>query len=81
MPPALEFVRPIVRRLAALPGRFIPYAAQKPVLSFTLNEAFREPIRHGELDFLEGRTVRIRVHDLHIDWLLSVAVDEIRVSA
>jgi predicted lipid carrier protein YhbT len=50
----------------------IPYSAQKPVLSLVLNEAFREPFRHDELEFLAGRKVRIRVHDLNIDWLLSV---------
>lgn len=78
MLPALEFVRPIVRKLAAVPGRYLPYSAQKPFLSLTLNEAFREPFRHGELDFLEGRKVRIRVHDLNIDWLLSVEADRFR---
>jgi len=63
---------PLVRRLAALPGRFIPYAVQRPVLAAVLNQAFREPLHSGELDFLEGRAIRIRVQDLAIDWLLSV---------
>ena len=72
MHPALELVRPVARKLAGFPGRFIPYSAQKPVISLALNEAFREPFRHGELEFFEGRKVRIVVHDLCIDWLLSV---------
>lgn len=63
---------PLVSRLAALPGRFIPYAVQRPVLAAVLNQAFREPLHSGELDFLAGRAVRIRVPDLAIDWLLSV---------
>jgi predicted lipid carrier protein YhbT len=63
---------PLVSRLAALPGRFIPYAVQRPVLAAVLNEAFREPLKFGELDFLEGSVIRIRVQDLAIDWLLSV---------
>lgn len=63
---------PLVRRLAALPGRFIPYAVQRPVLAAVLNQAFREPLQSGELDFLEGRALRIRVEDLAIDWLLGV---------
>jgi len=42
------------------------------VLSLVLNQAFREPLHHGELDFLEGAKVRIRVTDLNIDWLISV---------
>ncbi len=53
----------------------VPYSAQKPVLSMVLNEAFREPIRHGELDFLEGAKVRIKITDLCIDWLISVGTD------
>ncbi len=63
---------PAARALAALPGRWLPYAAQKPVLALALNEAFREPLAHGELDFLAGRAIRIRVGDLAIDWLLSL---------
>ena len=40
-----------------------------------LNQAFREPLRHGELDFLEGAKVRIKVTDLCIDWLIRVGAD------
>ena len=69
---APEFIRPIARILAPLPGRWLPYRAQKPVLELVLNEAFREPLAHGELDFLEGRAIRIRINDLAIDWLLSL---------
>jgi len=75
MLPVPEFVRPIVKKAIAVPGRLIPYSAQKPFLSIALNEAFREPLRHQELDFLEGAKVRIRVTDLHIDWLIRVGAD------
>jgi predicted lipid carrier protein YhbT len=63
---------PLLSRLAALPGRFVPYAVQRPLLAAVLNEAFREPLKFGELDFLAGSAIRIRVQDLAIDWLLSV---------
>ena len=75
MLPIPEFIRPIAKKLIGVPGRLVPYAAQKPVLSMVLNEAFREPIRHGELDFLEGAKVRIKITDLYIDWLITVGVD------
>ncbi len=75
MLPVPDFARPIIKKMAGIPGRFIPYAAQKPVLSVALNEAFREPLRHGELEFLEGARVRIRVTDLCIDWLIRVGAD------
>jgi len=70
-----EFIRPIARKLIGIPGRAIPYGAQKPVLSVALNQAFREPLRHGELEFLEDSRIRIRVTDLHLDWLIQVGAD------
>jgi predicted lipid carrier protein YhbT len=48
------------------------------VLSIALNEAFREPLQHGELDFLEGSKVRIKVTDLCLDWLILVGSDRFR---
>ena len=71
-----KYVRPIARKVIAIPGRVIPYPAQKQVLSIVLNQAFREPLHHGELDFLENAKVRIKVTDLHIDWLISVGSDK-----
>lgn len=41
-------------------------------MTAVLNQAFREPLRHDELAFLEGRKVRIRVTDLCFDWLIRV---------
>ena len=71
-----KYVRPIARKVIAIPGRVIPYPAQKQVLSIVLNQAFREPLHHGELGFLENAKVRIKVTDLHIDWLISVGSDK-----
>jgi predicted lipid carrier protein YhbT len=75
MLPDPAIVRPIVKKVIGIPGRFIPYSAQKPLLSMALNEAFREPLRHGELAFLEGSKIRIRVTDLRLDWLILVGAD------
>jgi len=75
MLPIPEFIRPIAKKIVGIPGRVVPYQVQKPVLSAVLNQAFREPIEHGELDFLEGASVRIKVTDLCIDWLISVNSD------
>ena len=75
MLPIPELIRPIVKRVIGIPGRFIPYSAQKPALSLALNEAFREPLRYGELEFLEGSKVRIKVTDLCLDWLILVGSD------
>jgi predicted lipid carrier protein YhbT len=72
MLPIPDFIRPVAKKIIGIPGRLIPYSAQKPLLSVALNQAFREPLHHGELDFLEGAKVRIKVTDLSIDWLISV---------
>ena len=76
MLPIPDSIRPIAKKVIGIPGRYIPYAAQKQVLSIVLNQAFREPLQHGELDFLEGAKVRIKVTDLCIDWLISVGSDK-----
>jgi predicted lipid carrier protein YhbT len=72
MLPIPDSVRPIAKKVVGIPGRYIPYSAQKQVLSVVLNQAFREPLQHGELDFLEGAMVRIRITDLNVNWLISV---------
>lgn len=75
MLPIPEFVRPVARKVAGLPGRVVPYAVQKHVLSVVLNQAFREPLKSGELEFLEGAKVRIKIIDLHMNWLIRVGED------
>lgn len=75
MLPIPENLRPIAKKVVGIPGRVIPYTVQKQVLSMVLNQAFREPLKHGELDFLEGAKVRIKVTDLNIDWLIRVGSD------
>jgi len=76
MLPIPENLRPIAKKVVGIPARVIPYSAQKPLLSVVLNQAFREPLQHGELDFLEGAKVRIKVTDLNVDWLISVGSDK-----
>lgn len=70
MLPVPDFVRNIANHAKALPGRVIPYAAQKPVLHMALNRAFKEPLEAGELEFLEGSLIRIRITDAAVDWLI-----------
>jgi len=72
MIPVPEFIRPIAKKAIALPGRVVPYAFQIPLLSVVLNQAFREPLQQGELEFLEGSRIRIKVADLFVDWLIQV---------
>ncbi len=76
MLPLSDNLRPIAKKIIGIPGRLLPYSAQKQVLSMVLNQAFREPLQHGELDFLEGAKVRIVVTDLNINWLIGVGSDK-----
>ena len=76
MLPIPEFVRNVARRTIGIPGRYVPYPLQKRVLSLVLNQAFREPLLHGELEFLHNALVRIRVSDLNVDWLIRVGGDK-----
>jgi predicted lipid carrier protein YhbT len=70
-----EFIRPVARKVVGIPGRVVPYSVQKQVLDVVLNQAFREPLKAGELEFLEGAKVRIRVTDLCFNWLIRVGKD------
>ena len=70
MLPIPQSIRPIARKVVGFPGLLVPYSAQCMAVSIALNQAFREPLKHDELAFLEGRKVRIRVTDLCLDWLI-----------
>ena len=67
-----DAIRPIALKAVGIPGQMVPYSAQRRAVAITLNQAFREPLRHDELAFLEGSKVRIRVTDLCFDWLIRV---------
>jgi len=73
-----EHLLPTAKKVIGIPGRVIPYTLQKRVLRLVLNQAFREPLKHGELDFLEGAKVRIKVSDLSFDWLISIGDGKFR---
>ncbi len=75
MLPIPQFLRPIIKKLVSIPGRFTPYSAQQQILSVALNEAFREPIKQGEISLPENAKIRIKVTDLHIDWLIEALPD------
>jgi predicted lipid carrier protein YhbT len=72
MTSALMNLHRAATRAVRTANRFLPYSTQKPVLSWVINQAFREPLLAGDLDFLQGRSVRIRVDDLGFDWLIGI---------
>lgn len=74
--PVPQFIRTAAHRAVGLPGRLVPYRAQKPLLHLALNRAFHEPLEAGELDFLEGSRIRILIKDAQIDWMIEAAEGE-----
>jgi predicted lipid carrier protein YhbT len=58
--------------LLSVPLKFTPFALQRQVLQQVLSWQFRQALADGELDFLEGRWLKIDVSDLNLTWLMSV---------
>ncbi len=63
---------PLLPRPLALPLGLIPPVAHSTVLATLLNRIFARELAAGELDFLEGRVMLIRVQDARIDYLLTL---------
>lgn len=69
------------QRLASLPGfkripwraplRLVPQPLQLLATQKLANQILREQLQEGELDFLEGLILRIRIRDLGYDWGIS----------
>jgi predicted lipid carrier protein YhbT len=81
MPQMPEILHDAARRAAALPGQVVPYAVQAPLLQAVLNHALRVPLEDGELDFLEGRRVRVRIVDARLDWVIEHSSTGLRIVA
>ena len=62
-PPAL-----LARPLVLLPRGPALYLLQR-----ALNVVFAEPLRAGDIDFLDGRVANVRIHDAGIEFALTVA--------
>ena len=58
--------------LLSVPLKFTPFALQRQVLQQVLSWQLRQALADGELDFLEGRWLKIEVSDLSLTWLMSV---------
>ena len=59
-------------RLLALPIRAIPGPLHSRSLALVLNRILADALNNGELDFLEGRVLRIAISDLSLEYRLSL---------
>ncbi|RCX33092.1 putative lipid carrier protein YhbT [Thioalbus denitrificans] len=57
---------PRLSRLLTFPVGLVPTATHSTTVCLALNRIFATALRDGELEFLEGRVVRIRVNDLRL---------------
>ncbi len=65
--------RPLMPKPFVLPLRILPGKAHGLILSALLNRVFRSQILDGELDFLEGRVVHIKVSDAGLEYALTLS--------
>ncbi|MEJ1355021.1 MAG: SCP2 sterol-binding domain-containing protein [Candidatus Sedimenticola sp. (ex Thyasira tokunagai)] len=64
---------PLLPRPFALPFGLIPTTAHSRVLVTLLNRIFTPELADGELDFLEGRVMRVDVVDARLSYLITLA--------
>jgi predicted lipid carrier protein YhbT len=65
--------------LLSVPLKFTPFALKRQVLQQVLGWQFQEALAEGDLDFLEGRWLRIEITDLHLQWSMTVNDGKIQV--
>ena len=58
-------------KVLVFPARTIPFYMHKQGLTLILNLLFDEAIKEGDLDFLQGKWLAIRIDDLSINWQMS----------
>jgi O2-independent ubiquinone biosynthesis accessory factor UbiT len=64
--------RPLLPKPLALPLKLLPKRIHGFALSKLLNQVFKQEIQEGELDFLEQRTVHIKVSDASLAYAVSM---------
>lgn len=64
-------------KLLAIPSAFIPFKIQEKLLKELLQRVLAEAIEDDELDFLEGKWLKIEVTDLKLVWYLSYKNNEL----
>ncbi len=68
---------PLFPASLTLPLKIIPAFVHNSALVATLNRIFRNELLDGELDFLQGKIVRITIDDAAIEFQLSLQQDKL----
>ncbi|UBX50061.1 SCP2 domain-containing protein [Providencia alcalifaciens] len=54
------------------PLKVTPFVVQRQILEQLLSWQFRESVKEGELDFLEGKWLKVEIRDLELVWFISL---------
>lgn len=68
---------PVLPAPLSLPLRMIPSFIHNKALVATLNRIFYKDLKEGELDFLQGKIVRISIEDAGIEYRLTLNEDKL----
>jgi len=63
---------PLFPRLLSMPLAIIPDRMHSKAVVTVLNRVFASALQDGELDFLQGRSVRIRVRDMRLGFCMTL---------
>ncbi len=72
---------PMMPRPLALPLGILPTAVNSKVLAKILNNLFAPELEDGELDFLQGRVMMIRVSDARLTYRITLSDGELIAAA
>jgi predicted lipid carrier protein YhbT len=71
---------PTLPRPLALPLRVVPSIAHSRALVAALNKVFASALHDGELDFLEGQVMLVRVSDASLEFRITLSGNKLRVA-
>ncbi|MCP4995386.1 MAG: sterol-binding protein [Gammaproteobacteria bacterium] len=72
---------PLMPKPLSLPLGIIPTAAHSKVLVKILNRIFAPELEDGELDFLEGRVMLVRVTDARLSYRITLSGGRLKAAA
>ena len=70
----------LVPKLAQVSNRFVPAIVEQKIINKALNTVLSEQLIDGELDFLEGQFLEVKVTDINVSWFFTVIDEQIFAS-
>lgn len=68
---------PLFPTKLSLPLKVMPAFIHNKILVTTLNRMFKDEIKQGELDFLQGKTINISIEDAGIEYSFTLINDRL----